>query len=103
MRPHEEAALAAIRGAYEEPIIYTGAGLTAAPIKAIPSDSAALPFQGPGATVREVSFEIAQAALPADPDKGNTIVHGANTWRVNDITRRDDAASWVLVVEEDEA
>jgi hypothetical protein len=100
MRDHEAAALADIRAAYEEPVIYTGAGLVGATIAAIPSDSAALPFQGPGSTAREVSFEIGQASLPEEPRNGNLIQHGGKNWSVIDITQRDDIAAWVLVVEE---
>lgn len=100
MKPHETAALNVVRAAYEEPVTYTGAGLDEEVVMAIPSDSAAMPFQGAGATAREVSFEIAQAALPERPRKGNLIDHGANHWKVNDITQRDDVAAWVLVVEE---
>lgn len=100
MRDHELAALATIRAAYEEDVLYTGAGLSGAPIKATPSDSGALPFQGPGSTAREISFEIAQSALPEQPRNGNQIQHGPNHWSVIDITQRDDVAAWVLVVEE---
>ncbi|HEV7658829.1 MAG TPA: hypothetical protein VGO55_03185 [Allosphingosinicella sp.] len=100
MRDHEAAALADIRAAYEEPVIYTGAGLDGETIMAIPSDSAALPFQGPGSTAREVSFEIAQALLSEEPRNGNLLQHGANHWSVIDITQRDDVAAWLLVVEE---
>lgn len=99
MRPHEAAALGPIRAVYEEPVTYTGAGLVGAPVMATPSDTAAGPFQGAGSSAREVSFEIAQAALPSEPHKGDLLVHGTNRWNVIDRTRRDDVAAWVLIVE----
>ena len=101
MRPHEEAALAAIRAAFEEEVTYTGAGLTAAPIMAIFTDAAGLAFLGPGSTVRQTNFEIAQSALPQRPRKGNIIVQeSGKRWKANDITQRDDVEAWVIIVEE---
>ena len=102
LREHELAALAAIRAENEAEITYNGAGLTDAPIMAIFTDAAGLAFQGPGATVRQTNFEIAQAALPQRPRKGNTILQGdgGRNWKVIDITKRDDVSAWVLIVEE---
>jgi hypothetical protein len=91
--------IAAIHAAFAEPVAYTGAGLGGATIAAIKSDEAGDPFQGPGSTVRKISFEVLQAALPGTPAKGNIIVHAGTSWRVIDITRRDDVAAWALIVE----
>ena len=101
MKAFAVAGLAAIRRTFEEDVVYTGAGLAGATIKAIWSEDAAPEFLGPGSTARIVSFEIADAALPTAPRKGNTIVRVATgeTWKVNDITRRDDVAAWSLIVE----
>ena len=102
------AAAADIAAAFEEdlPVRYTGAGLTDTPVAAVKSDVAASDFQGAGNTLRQVSFEIRQAALPSDPGKGDGIVEDDGdglAWRVNDVTRRDDIGAWVLVVEEADA
>jgi hypothetical protein len=91
--------IAAIHAAFGEAVVYTGAGLVGATIAAIKSDVPGEPFQGAGATVRHISFEVLQAALPQRPAKGNTLVHGGTTWRVIDIVPRDDVAAWVLSVE----
>jgi hypothetical protein len=97
-------AAAEIHAAYaeDEPVRYTGAGLTNEPLAAVKYDVPAEAFQGPGNTLRQVTFEILQAALPQDPAKGNMIVENDGSgqgWRVNDITRRDDVFAWHLVVE----
>jgi hypothetical protein len=91
--------IAAIHAAFAEPVTYTGAGLAGATIAAIKSDEPGDPFQGPGSTVRKIGFEVRQAVLPAAPAKGNIIVHAGTSWRVIDITRRDDVAAWGLIVE----
>lgn len=103
MTPGEEAAQAAIRAAYGLPVKYTGASLTAATVIAIKSDSAAGAFQGPGDTLREISFEIEQSDLPERPRKGNLIVEkdgAGQVWKAIDITQRDDIDCWKIVVEE---
>ncbi|WP_380873598.1 hypothetical protein ACFB49_42550 [Sphingomonas sp. DBB INV C78] len=102
MNADEAAALAVIRGRYQDPVVYNGAGLDSAAIFAIFSERAAPAFQGPGDTAREVSFEIEQSALPERPRKGNTITDVATgiTWRVIEPTERNDIGAWVLVVEE---
>lgn len=92
-------AAADIHAALSEAVVYNGAGLTSATIAAIKRNVAAAEFIGEGHTLRQVSFEVRQAALPQAPAKGNTIVHGGITWRVNDITRRDDVGAWELVVD----
>jgi hypothetical protein len=100
MLAHEAAALVAIRGTYEEPVVYTGAGLVGATINAIPSNVGGEPFQGAGETVREQSFEIAKALLPQEPATEETIQHGGKTWEVVNVTERDDVDAWVLIVTE---
>lgn len=89
-----------IHAALAETVTYNGAGLTNAPIAAVKSDVPADDFSGSGRTLRQVSFEVRQSALPQAPAKGNTIVHDAKSWKVNDITRRDDIGGWLLIVEE---
>lgn len=102
MLPHEAAAQAAIHAVYAEPILYTGGAFVDEPLTAVPSDMGAPAFQGAGATLRELSFEIPRGSLPFDPDKTHLIfrVNTGETWRVNDITRRDDIGAWVLIVED---
>lgn len=97
------AALAAISAMFAEPIIYTGAGLIEEPIVAIKSDAPAGGFNGRGATLRQISFEVAQVLLPSQPEKRDMIQHKGSLWRVTDITRRDDVAAWELVVTRDGA
>ncbi|MDX3885989.1 MAG: hypothetical protein QHC65_16315 [Sphingomonas sp.] len=101
MTPEEQAAQDAIRRLYGVPILYTGAGLDSAPITAIPADAAGAAFTGPGATIRQMSFEIDQADLIDAPRKGDIIVdvRWDTPWRVIERTRRDDIGAWVLVVE----
>lgn len=81
-----------------EPLIYTGAGLIAQPVRAIRSDEAAPAFAGPGATLRRITYEIAKGALPNPPSKKNTFVHRGTVWLVEEITSRDDIGKWELVV-----
>ena len=89
---------AAIDKTFGVEIIYTGAGLTGAPITAIKQDSAASSFLGPGDTLRRITYEVDQADLPQAPTKKNTFVHGGIRWQVDDITKRDDIGKWELVV-----
>ena len=111
MLAHEAAAQAAVRAAFGVGVLYVGAGLAAGEIVAVKSDTAALPFQGGGDTLRQISFEVAQADLPSEPDKGELLLEGTapwsadtvtSVWAVNDITRRDDIGAWVLIVEEED-
>jgi hypothetical protein len=99
MRDFEATAAADIHAAFGEPITYTGAGLTDAEIIAIRSDTAALPFDGPGNTLRQVSYEVQKSDLPERPRLGNTISDATGIWSVNDITERTDVAAWVLIVD----
>ena len=99
MLSHEAAGLAAIRALYAEPIVYTGAGLAGAAISAIPSNTAAGPFQGPADTIHEQTFEIARSLLPQRPAKTDTLVHGGVTWKVINVDERLDVDAWVLAVE----
>lgn len=88
-----------IDAVHAEPIAYTGAGLSAAPITAIYYNVAADAFMGAGASARRIWFEVRYEKLPARPAKGDGIVHAGNSWRVNDIAERDDIAAWELTVE----
>lgn len=99
MRADELSAVETIRAAYEEPVLYTGLGLDSEPIKAIPSFEEAPAFEGAGSTLRTVTFEISYSSLPGKPRKKDLIVHGANSWKVDDVTERDDIAAWVVVVQ----
>lgn len=102
MRDYEAAALAAIDAAFAVDIVYDGAGLTDASLTAIKSDVDASEFPGPGNTLRQISFEVPLADLPALPRKGNTIVEvdtGA-TWEVDDITALSEIGKWRLIVVE---
>lgn len=92
-------AAADIHAALSTPAVYNGAGLTSGPVAVIKRDVPASEFLGEGRTLRQISFEVRQEALPQAPAKGNTIVHDGTTWRVNDITRREDVGAWQLVVE----
>lgn len=83
-----------------EPLIYTGAGLSGLPIWAIWSDVPASDFAGPGQTLRKVTYEIKQSDLPERPDKTNRFAHRGRTWKVEDVTQRDDIGKWELVVED---
>lgn len=91
--------LAAIHAAFADPVIYTGAGLSAAPITAVFSDVPADAFLGAGASARHISFELRASDLPSAPGKGDLIVHDGVTWSVIDIVRRRDIAAWSLSVE----
>lgn len=91
--------LAAIHAAFADPVIYTGAGLSAAPITAIISDVSADAFLGAGASARHISFEVQESDLPSPPGKGDLIVHEGVSWSVIDIVRRRDVAAWSLSVE----
>ena len=99
MRAEEVVALAAVRALYEEPVIYTGAGLNGEIIGAIPSEERAPPFQGAGSTLRSLSFEVAYSTLPERPRKGNEIVWKGKTYSVDDITEHDDIEAWGLGVQ----
>lgn len=89
---------AAIDKAFGVEIIYTGAGLVAAPINAIRGDYSAPQFMGDGKSERQVTFEVAQADLPLRPDKTNTFTCGGIKWKVQGVTRRDEIGKWELGV-----
>ena len=99
MRAEEVSALAVVRAHYEEPVIYTGAGLNGETIGAIPSEDRAPAFQGAGSTLRSLSFEIAYSTLPERPRKGNEIVWKGKPYSVDDITEHDDIEAWGLGVQ----
>ncbi len=92
--------LAAIRAAFAETVAYTGAGLSAGNVAAVPISRAAGDFLGPGRSVREKAFEIGYADLPALPANGNRITDASgNAWRVIEVVHRDDIEAWHLIVE----
>ena len=82
-----------------EPIIYTQAGVQLPkPIRAIRSDEPAPAFPGPGASLRKLTYEVLQSDLPAEPTKRDSFTHRGRRWSIEDRTRLDDTASWLLVV-----
>jgi hypothetical protein len=94
------AAQAAIRATFvdREQILYTQGGVDLPPIGAIRADEAAPAFAGAGNSLRTVSYEVQYSDLPAEPTKKDSFVHRARRWRVEDVTRLDDVASWRLIV-----
>jgi hypothetical protein len=101
-----DAAGAAIVAAFAdpEPIIYTQAGIVLPdPIRVVRSDDSAPTFAGPGSTLRKITYEVPQSALPAEPTKKDRFEHRGRRWAVQDKTRRDDIGAWLLVVTDDGA
>ena len=96
----EAAALAAIWEGFAdpEPIIYTQAGVELPSMPAIRSDIAAPTFDGPGATLRSIIYEVQHANFPARPTKSDSFTHRGHRWRVEDVSRRDDVGAWELTV-----
>ena len=92
--------LDAIHAEFAEPITYTGAGLTAEPITAIPSETDAGTFLGPGKTAKRMTFEIRIVDLPGRPRKGDRIVHETGNWTVIEPDRHRSIDAWILTVEE---
>lgn len=87
---------AAIDKTFGVEIIYTGAGLAAAPIIAIRGDYTAPEFGMGGKSERSVTFEVSQSDLPQRPDGTNTFTGGGVKWKVQGVTRRDDIGKWEL-------
>lgn len=81
-----------------ERILYTQDGVVLEPIRAIRTDSAAAGFEGPGSTLRELTYEIQQSDLPKRPTKRDSFIHNGQRWEISDVTRRDDIGAWWLVV-----
>lgn len=100
MRTHEVDALRAVHAAFASDVLYERAGAPAFPRSAVRSDTPAEGFQGAGATLRQLSYEVLQSDFvgEAKPAKGDVIVDGADRWKVIDVTRRDDIGAWVLIV-----
>lgn len=97
MRPHA-AGLFGIRRSYEDPILYTGQGVIAEPLRAIHSEEEAPDFQGQGRTLRTVRFEISRAELAFKPRKGDRIEHFGVTWEVDDVTTLTEVDAWLVAV-----
>lgn len=95
-----EAAGAAINAAFAdpEPIVYTQGGAALPPMPAIRSDEGAPTFDGPGRTLRSVSYEIQQQHLPIRPLNNDTFTHRRRRWKVIDVTTHDDVGAWRVVV-----
>ena len=90
----------AIRAAFAdpEPLDYTQDGLHLPPFQAIRSDRAAPTFEGPGATLRTITYEIEKRALPAVPTKKDSFTHRGRKWSIQDVTSLEDVAAWHLIV-----
>lgn len=88
-----------VHGAFAEPIVYTGAGLSGAGITGIFADVPADSFTGPGQSARHCSFELRKIDLPQRPANGDTLVHDGLDWTVIDVIDRRDVAAWVVTVE----
>ncbi|WP_122927938.1 hypothetical protein [Sphingobium sp. LF-16] len=97
---------ARLHAAFADPILYTGSGLVEESITGTKCDQSGDAFQGAGATIRHVWFEVQMADFPNAPGKGDRIVHtdrmtGATTeWEVIDRVDRADIGAWELTVEE---
>ncbi|MPT48257.1 MAG: hypothetical protein E2598_07515 [Sphingobium sp.] len=91
--------LASIHSEFADPVEYTGQGLVDAEITAIYCDEPADAFQGAGATLRAISFEIQKSDLPGKPVKGDKIVHETGAWSVLDASNHSSVAAWVVTVE----
>ncbi len=101
MNAAEAAALTAIHAAFadSQPVLYIQDGIALPPIRAIWTDAAAAGFEGPGSTLRKLTYEIQQSDLPKRPSKTrDSFTHNAQRWTISDVTRRDDISAWVLVV-----
>jgi hypothetical protein len=81
-----------------EPIIYTQAGVVVGPIRAIRSDDAAPNFQGPGASLRKVTYEVRKRDLPAEPTKRDTFTHRRRKWSITERISLDELDAWQLIV-----
>lgn len=76
-----------------DPIIYTGAGLVAAALPAIRSDGAAPSFEGAGATLRQITYEMAQGLFPQTPETDeDTFTHRGRVWSVCQVERVEDVS-----------
>jgi hypothetical protein len=100
MKAGEAAALAAIHAAWadDEPIIYTQASVAVGPVLAIRSDVAAPTFQGPGASLRKVTYEVRKPDLPAEPTKRDTFTHRGRKWSIAERISLDELDAWQLIV-----
>ncbi len=82
-----------------ERIIYTQDGVVLLPIRAIWTDTAAAGFEGPGSTLRKLTYEIQQSDLPKRPSKTrDSFTHIGRRWAIDDVTKRDDIGAWWLIV-----
>lgn len=78
--------------------IFTGAGLTAEPVKAIRAEYPAPEFSGPGQSLLTIVYEIEMAALPARPTNGNTFSHMGRKWSVANVAAKHAIGKWELTV-----
>lgn len=95
-------AAAALRRCHDKfavDVTVTGAGLSGATVKAVPSNRAGDAFQGPGRSARTIAWTFMAADLPSAPTRGMTIDDGTTLWRVVDIENLGGSASFRLVVE----
>lgn len=97
--PGSDAFAAEIHAAFAQPITYKPHGGALQQLAAVYSDGAAPNFDGMGASLRTIRWEVRQADV-AEPELGAEISANGKTWRVVDITRRDDVGAWELIVEQ---
>lgn len=96
--PGSDEFAADIHAAFAQPITYKPRGGALQQVTAVYSDSAAPNFDGMGATLRTIRWEVRQSDI-TDPELDAEISAEGKTWRVVDITRRDDVGAWELIVE----
>lgn len=94
-----EQELADIHAAFAGAVLYTGGGLSAASVSAVPFEDPAPDFQGAGRSARRRWYEIEQGSLPDRPARGDLIVDGVNSWSVIEVVLRDDIGAYELSVE----
>lgn len=93
-----DAFAAEIHAAFATAITYKPPGGELLQLSAVYSNEPAPTFDGMGATHRTISWEVRQDDI-AEPQIEAEIEGAGKSWRVIDITRRDDVGAWVLIVE----
>lgn len=81
-------------------VTYAGGGLPdPTDVAVIWSDVAGDDFQGPGNTIRAVSFEIDRSLLSQRPAKSDRITRKGSVWAPIEVIDRDDVDAWTVHVE----
>lgn len=96
----EAAALAAIRAEFvdPEPATYIQSWGALPPLAVVRLETSAPSYEGPGRTLRTITYQILQADLPEEPTKRDKLIHRGRQWAIDDVTRRDDIGEWDLIV-----